>query len=265
MEKKVVILPIDGYENAKMLLDVTRKLISEEGMDDLIAYIKVNDGIHNMDMGAPAIVASLKALLAEKGITAGIFLDLKIFDVSATMVNVLKKYLSFAPDIVTVSASCSVAGIKKLREILPSTTKLAMVSVLTDISEAECLTRFGMSPGLKIFSDLFGIRTIYKELMVDEASESVEPFDFVVCSPKELPFLKANLLDYGFIVPGIRDEWMKNPNEHQKRTTGARRALEDGATFLVMGSQLTKGNPSLSISAKESRELTKKEISFLYK
>lgn len=135
MEKKVIVLPVDGYESAEALIRATDKLLSEEGLSDSIAYIKVNDGVHNMDMGGPAVIALLKNLLEEKKIPVKIFLDLKIFDVSATMVNVLKKYLLFAPEILTVSASCSVSGIVKLREILPLTTKLAMVSVLTDISD----------------------------------------------------------------------------------------------------------------------------------
>ncbi len=263
MSRKIIILPIDGYESANTFLDVTKRLISEDGMSDLVAYIKINDGIHNMDMGGPALIASLKNLLARKGLSVGIFLDLKIFDVSATMVNVLKKYSAFMPDIVTVSASCSVAGIRKIREILPN-TELAMVSVLTDISEVECLTRFGMTSALKILTDLLAIRGIYQAPVNQSLPEIEEPFDYIVCSPKELLFLKKNLPDYGFIVPGIRDEWMKNPDEHQKRTTGVREALEAGANLLVMGAQLTKGNPAADISAKESRDLTKKEISLFY-
>jgi orotidine-5'-phosphate decarboxylase len=156
-----------------------------------------------------------------------------------------------------------VAGIRKIREILPN-TKLAMVSVLTDISEVECLTRFGMPPALKILTDFLGIKGIYQTPVNQSLPETKEPFEYVVCSPKELLFLKKNLPDCSFIVPGIRDEWMKNSDEHQKRTTGVREALRAGANLLVMGAQLTKGNPAADISAKESRDLTKKEISLFY-
>jgi len=262
--KKVIILPLDGYPYGAILLEKLEKLITEPGMSDLIAYIKINDGAHNDDIGEPAMVAEIGEALRAAGSDALIFLDLKVFDVSATLVNVLTKYLPQAPGILTVSSGCSVEGVVKLRKLLPN-TKLAMISVPTDISEAECRARFGMSPGTKIYNDLENIRQIYQDQTQGlENWDKPEPFDLVVTSKHELPFLDKNLpVHYGFIVPGIRDPWMLKKDEHQKRTSGILEVLtsvKNREVLAVMGAQLTKGNLELDISPEESRRLTLAEI-----
>lgn len=258
MKKPVVILPLDGYKRSQDLFSALDNFLASPGISSLLAFVKINDGIHSSDYPSVNVIKGVRTKIGAAGSSAGIFLDLKIFDVSATLENTLKKYIDCPPDILTVSSNCSVDGIIKLRRLLPK-TKLAMVSVLTDISEDECLKRHGLSPELKIYSDLINIKSIYKDKI--EETDNQEPFDFLVCSARELRFLKKNLPSrYGFIVPGIRDEWMKSVKEHQKRTTGAKQALEAGATLLVMGAQLTKGNPERNISPEESQELTFAEI-----
>ena len=254
MERKVIILPFDGYSSAAALHKVIASMPLE--VWDMTAFIKLNDGVHNSDEGGPKTVDEIRMNIPG---SVGIFLDLKVYDVSATLVNVLKKY-HYAPDILTVSSQCSVNSIIELRKLLPN-TKLAMVSMLTDIGENECFSRFGSAPEEKILNDLLGIFAVYSDRRLKEPELPKEPFDLIVCSPKEVEYLKTNLpASYGFIVPGIRDEWMKKASEHQKRTTGVGAALNAGATFVVMGAQMTKGNPELSISPEASRALTLAEI-----
>lgn len=260
--RKVAILPLDGYGSSQALIAAMEKLLDEPGLADLVRFIKLNDGVHNLDAGGPFTVTAIQKILADRQLGIGLFLDLKVYDVSATVENILRKYLTCPPDILTVSSGCSVEGIIKLRKLLP-TTKLAMISTPTDISRDECLSRFGQAPEIKIFNDLSNIATIYHREKANDFSglDKLEPFDMVVCSPKELKFLRPNLpRSYEFIVPGIRDAWMLKKDEHQKRTTGVREALEDGATYVVMGAQLTKGNPEREISPEESRTLTQGEV-----
>lgn len=255
--KKVIILPLDGYKNGDQLLEVLRKILKEPEIKELLAFVKINDGVHNIDYGGPTIYLKIEELLKEHGVDAKIFLDLKIFDVSETLKNVLRKYLLW-PGILTVSSNCSAKGILELRRSLPE-TKLAMVSALTDMPSEECQSRFGMSPAVKIYNDLMNINREYKK--ISQAGDAKEPFDLIVCSYYELNFLSNNLSShYGYIVPGIRDAWMKKSDEHQKRTIGVLEALQEGATYVVMGAQMTKGNPELSISPEESRKRTIEEI-----
>lgn len=257
MEEKVIILPLDGYESAESLFLGMEEVMSRRGMAELVAYIKVNDGLHNIDSGGPYISRQLSLVCARYVVK--LFVDMKIFDVSATVVNVLKKYWETNIGILTVSSQCSIEGIAKLRALLPN-TKLAMVSVPTDISADECLTRFGMTPQVKIYNDLANIRRLYQEKYGVEINK-IEPFDLVVCSPLELPFLRRNIPEQiGFVVPGIRDAWMLKSNEHQKRTTGIAEAIDLGATYVVAGAQLTKGNPELGIGPRESCMRTAEQI-----
>ena len=252
--EKVIILPLDGYKNGNHLLEVLGKILKEPGVKELLAFVKLNDAVHNLDFGGPKIYQEIEKLLQEHEVEVGIFLDLKIFDVSETLKNVLKKYISSQPGILTVSSGCSVKGILELRRLLPLTT-LAMISVPTDISQDECQARFGMSPEIKIYNDLMNIRREYAKII--QPGDKEEPFDLIVCSYHELGFLEQNVKGfYGYIVPGIRDEWMKKPGEHQKRTAGVIDALNMGATYVVMGAQMTKGNEEMGISAEESRRRT---------
>ena len=86
------------------------------------------------------------------------------------------------------------------------------------------------------------------------------PFDLVVCSPRELDYLNDSGMDqyFNWVCPGIRDEWMAR--DHQERTTGVREALEKGAMWVVMATQILKGSPKNGISAEESRQRTLVEI-----
>lgn len=263
MKRKVVILPIDGEPSAASLISKLEKLLKSEKMRKLLAYIKVNDGVHNPDLGGPTTVSKIKKVLRENGLSdVKVFLDLKIVDVSATVKNVLAKYQLFKPGIVTISASCNVSGIIELRKLLPE-TQFALVSIPTDWSDEQCQFFYGQSPSVKIYNDLMNIRTLYKkEVEADPDLKDTEPFDLIVSSEKEVSFLEKNVPEsYGFIIPGVRDEWMKKANEHQKRITGVKKALSHGNRVLVvMGAQLTAGNPQMGVSPEESQEFTFQEI-----
>ncbi|MDD3711002.1 MAG: phosphoribosyltransferase family protein [Patescibacteria group bacterium] len=258
--RKVAILPYDGINTAEELFAKIQKDLNQPKLRKIVDYIKINDGIHNPDCGGPAIIDQIKELIAEAGLNIDIFLDMKVFDVDATLKNYARKYGKQAPGILTVSSICSVSGILALRQTLPK-TKLAMISVPTDISEGECQRRFGMTAKMKILNDIENIRAEYIEKAKSMSEVPAEPFDLIVCSVKEVSFLKNNLPEsYGFIVPGIRDSWMLA--DHQQRKGGVAEAMSLGATFLVMGAQLTKGNPEANppISAEESQERTIAEI-----
>lgn len=264
---RVCILPFDGFETTEEWFRALKDFVVDSDAEKMLAYVKVNDAVHSLDAGGPEIVAVLDVFLKEHAPKVGIFLDLKIYDVSATVINTIKKYSVCLPTILTVCSNVAVETLIQLRVKFPD-VKLAMVSVLTDIPDKECSRRFGQVPKIKIFSDLTNIREIYSEKIGEkyqswhtDGYNDYEPFDMIVCSPHEVSFLKKNLpASYKFIVPGIRDEWMKKADDHQKRTTGVAEALDLGADFVVMGAQLTKGNPANGISVLESREKTRYAI-----
>lgn len=257
----MIILPLDKIGSGAAVLEKIDEIMKWR-KTELISHIKLNDAVHNIDFGGPALIQAIQEKIAAQPAGSAfqpkIFLDLKVFDVSATLENTLRKYIDCQPDILTVSSQCSIDGIKKLRILLPK-TKLAMVSALTDIEEEECRSRYGMVPKLKILNDLINISDLYKATLPEGVEDN--PFEMVVCSAHEVGFLKKLLpKSYQFIVPGVRDEWMKKAGEHQKRVTGVGEAIKNGADFVVMGAQMMDGNPIFHISAEQSRSMTAFEI-----
>lgn len=222
MKEKAIILPFSGYHSKDELFSALQRLTKPE-IKNLISHVLFNDAVHIG--GAPFIECIYFELESNLNLGLKMFLDLRIFNVSEVMVNVLKKYQSIPNlDILTISSQCSVTGIRKIRELLPN-VKLAMVSAALDMTEKECLTRFGKSLELKIWSDLVEIRDCYRARFNDE-----EPFDLVVCSSQELNFLRLNLSqNYGFIISE------ENHSNYQELTIKVDELISKGATFVVSG------------------------------
>lgn len=253
-----VILPYDGKGDFNGLLDAFLGHFKDPLMGIMTGYVKLNDANFYPDATAINVHRYVRTLLKHYAPKCGIFLDLKLADTNGTVVNILKNFVDagVAPDILTVRESIGAKGYLMLRRLLPN-TKLALVSALTDIPEEEIRERYGMFPALKIINDLINIQAKYDEIKEDDDPEQL--FDMVVCSPLELEMLINNFpVQYQYVVPGIRDAWMTKGQ--QARVMGVKEALDMGATYVVMGSQMTKGNPMKLISAEESRKLTFERI-----
>lgn len=257
-----IVLPLDGFMNTSSLLNELQEILSDSTARNLISHIKLNDAIHMADSRGPGLIIKIIKLLRDVGSTAKIFLDIKLADMSGSNRNILSHY-NDPPgmlDILTVRETCSAMGYLSIRQTLPK-TKIALASTLTDISQEECQIRFNCDPEIKILNDVKKIQFLYEKILSEDDNEKA--FDMVVCSPHEIDFLKEKLDPYfKFVIPGIRDDWMEKGQ--QARTKGVRAALESGAELIVLGSQMTKGNPEKGVSALESRKRTYKEIQKFY-
>ncbi len=244
---KNVIVPIDGFYNSRGVQKKLEAILSIPNAKDIISHIKLNDVVYG-ESGCNVMQDVQDWLIKNEFWNIKIFLDLKLSDTSGTNLNILKQYtgIGLFPDILTIRECCSSTTFKEVRELLPN-TKLALVSVLTDTSEEECYLRYGIDPIGKIIEDTCVINELCPDVL-----------DAVVCSPLEVSSLKKAFPEMKLIVPGIRDSWMKSGQ--QKRSNGVRFAFENGADYVVMGAQITKGNPENGISAEESVAMTIKEI-----
>lgn len=253
MKMRVGVLPMDGFNSHADLVERLSQIMKSSLAQRIIGTIKLNDALHFPFMG-PAILELIDEVVpqgTEK------FIDLKIADVSDTNKNTLRRYRPFGPDIVTVTSTVSAKSLMTCKEALPD-TKIAIVDTLTDISAAEVMDRYSMGAAFKIASAL---RHFEKYLKDDN------PIEIVVCSPRELEFLKLEFENrYKFLTPGIRSPHMAK--DHQERTTSAYDALKAGAWRLVMGAQITKGNPDhpdKPVSAEESQQITLEEIEHFHR
>jgi len=181
--------------SSQKLLRTLNRILSEKDLSDLLSYVRIGEEVHFIDMSGPDLVRSVKLALANSRSNIGIFLDLRLLGTREEIEDVIKKY--FAPDMLSVSAACSVDTIITLRRLLPK-TKLVMVSMLSDVSPAECESRFGISPEEKTFMEYKAVRRLYQRKISEK--DKPEPFDAVICSASQVRYLKENILHCKLIV-----------------------------------------------------------------
>jgi len=265
-ERRIVVLPYDGYSNQEEVLAVMRNDLRDRSLSASLAFFKVNDAIFAAPYSAPAFFEMIHALLEQYGFEGRIklFLDLKLADTSGTVGNVVKHFGTDFDGILTVRSNLSGKGYQEIRRMFPK-AMIALVSFLTDNSEQDCLEQYGMFPDEKILHDMRIVQRKYER--VREDCDPKYAFDAVVSSPNEVEYISRNevhVLGKVFIkiTPGIRDDWMARGQ--QNRIAGIFKALTMGINYAVMGSQLKKGNPGKGISAAESLNLTLDEIERFY-
>jgi len=245
---KPLILALDGIKTPRLILQrISEVMTAPFEMPDYVSHFKFNDAFHLME----GFRDVLTTIYCDK-LDTSIFWDLKLPDTNGTDSNILSNYLEYMRpgDIVTVTSTASLKAYREIRKVVPVGVKIAMVSVLTDTDRAECKTRRGMSPEMAILNDA-------RNLLELEPTA----FDAVICSPKELRFLKTNLPGHiEFFVPGVRDFWMEVGQQSKDRISGIREVIDDGATAGILGAQLMKGNPETGITAEESRRRTLIEL-----
>lgn len=188
------IIAFDSVSSQKLLRTLNR-ILSEKDLSDLFSHVRIGEEVHFIDMSGPDLVRSVKLALANSRSNIGIFLDLRLLGTREEVEDVVKKY--FAPEMLSVSAACSVDTIIALRRLLPK-TKLVMVSMLPDVSQRECESRFGMLPEEKTFMEYSAIRRLYQRRISEK--DKPEPFDAVICSANQARYLKENILNCKLIV-----------------------------------------------------------------
>lgn len=160
-----------------------------------------------------------------------IFLDLKLNDIPntcAAAVHSLKDLKNISYLTVHVNG-----GLEMLKKIKRESTKINKkikilgVTVLTSFSK-ETIKKIGHTRSIK-------------EIVKRQASlAKIAKLDGVVCSGHEAKFLKKICKDMEIITPGIR--LVGDDKGDQKRVMTPKQAFKNGATSIVMGRSLTKGN-----------------------
>ena len=163
--------------------------------------------------------------MAELGLP--IFLDLKFHDIPNTVGKAIQALRPLEPAILTVHAAGGRAMMEDAKAAAPKGTKVVAVTVLTSLD----------GPDLES-SGLAGDPHPQVERLTDLARES--GLDGVVCSGNEVAAAKALWPDGFFVVPGVRPA-----NSHtadQKRVMTPRKALDSGASILVIGRPITQAH-----------------------
>jgi len=205
-----IIVAIDTYDlqEANLILDQ---------LDPDLCKIKIGSVVFN------SLGKSFLQEVSSRGFK--IFLDLKLHDIPNTVYEAILGFHDCSIDMLTVHLSGGEEMLKKAMLAGKSiNAKVIGVSILTSLEESDTLSLFDNKLDHQI-RNLFEIAV--------KAN-----LDGVVCSPHELEMSNTILnSDSIKITPGIRDIKVE---DDQARTMNAKEAIEQGATFLVIGRPITQ-------------------------
>ncbi|MDR1050845.1 MAG: orotidine-5'-phosphate decarboxylase [Deltaproteobacteria bacterium] len=205
-----LVFPLD-VPDAKSALALARELGGRAG------FLKV--GLELFVACGPGLLADLRAAAPE----SGIFLDLKLHDIPATVGRAMEAAARLGVDLATVHAQGGPAMMREAAERSGAAVVLG-VTVLTSLDPADLgeLSPENRSPGA------------YAALLAGRALAA--GCGGLVCSSLETKNLRA-LGGPGplLVTPGIRPAWSQVGGDDQKRVGTVGDALRTGADLLVVG------------------------------
>ena len=165
----------------------------------------------------------------------GVFLDLKLHDIPATVAGAARSVARLQPEILTVHAAGGAAMVAAAADALPD-TRIAGVTILTSLSQAD-LSAVGFDGDAR--------RSVLRlaRLAVDAGARAL------VCSPLEVAFVREEVgPDVLLITPGVRPAGAGG--DDQSRVATPAQALASGADLLVIGRPITgAADPTLAAAA----------------
>jgi orotidine-5'-phosphate decarboxylase len=153
-----------------------------------------------------------------------VFLDLKLHDIPNTVAKAVQALAPLEPAIITVHAAGGQAMLAAARAAAPSGTKVVAVTVLTSLDEADLAST--------------GVNSAPSDQVVRLAMLARDSgVDGIVCSGAELAMVRGLWPEGMIVVPGVRPAGAEVAD--QKRVVTPRRALDDGASVIVIGRPIT--------------------------
>ena len=152
------------------------------------------------------------------------FGDFKFSDIPNTCASAIKSVSDLKFNYLTIHISAGLEALK-LTKKFAGKTKLIGVTILTSLDE-KAIKEIGFSKNVK-------------ELVLHQAKlASKAKLDAIVCSAKEVKIVKK-VFKKEIITPGIR---LNSKRDDQKRVLTPNEAYKNGADWLVIGRDITKGN-----------------------
>lgn len=239
MEKQYVRNPktLGGSVN-----DKSRIIVAADNMDlhacrslarrvgHLVHAIKINDVFDN---GGGEIVADLSNL------SARVWVDVKLHDIPNTVKNRAKILDGAGANIISVHALGGIEMMAAAVDAVRAGTEIYAVTMLTSHDPAYVMDMYNRTVEEQV---------IKLALMAQEAG-----VHGLVCSPKELAIIKKypQLDSLELITPGVRSAGADVGD--QKRVDTPRAAIEAGATYIVVGRQVTEASdPVAALKAIEA-------------
>ena len=175
-------------------------------------------------------------------ICPSIFLDLKLHDIPNTVKNGIDALVKIKPKFTTIHISggddmMKASGIKK------SKTKILGVSILTSMDNKQTKKYYNQN----------NVSSLVKKFAKLAKKNNL---DGVVCSPKEIKYIRKEVgKNFIIVTPGIRIS-SKIKSDDQKRVETPKKAIELGANFLVIGRPITNSKYPLKILKDINKTIT---------
>ena len=162
-----------------------------------------------------------------------IFLDLKLHDIPNTVKNGINALAKIKPLLTTIHIS---GGDQMMLSSKPKKnfTKILGVSVLTSLNSKQTKKYYNES----------NVSVLVKKFAKLAKKNKL---DGVVCSPKEIRYIRKQIgKNFIIVTPGIRIN-NKIEKDDQKRIETPRKAIEMGANYLVIGRPITQAKDPLKV------------------
>jgi orotidine-5'-phosphate decarboxylase len=171
------------------------------------------------------------AELGELGLP--IFLDLKLHDIPNTVAKAVQALRPLNPAVLTVHAAGGQAMLENAKAAASPETKVVAVTVLTSLDDKDLAAA--------------GVKGSPADQVARLAAlAQTAGLDGIVCSGDEVAAARKAWPGGFFVVPGIRPA--DSGAADQKRTVTPRKAIDDGASILVIGRPITEAeDPSAAV------------------
>ena len=152
------------------------------------------------------------------------FGDYKFSDIPNTCSSAIRSVKDLNFNYITIHISSGLNALKATKKV-SGKTKLIGVTILTSLDN-KALRQIGFSKDIK-------------KVIVHQAKLAHKAkLDAIVCSAQEVKIVRK-VFKKEIITPGIR---LKSKKDDQKRVLSPNEAFKNGADWLVIGRDITKGN-----------------------
>lgn len=210
--KNYIVFPLD-FDSKKEALKYVKLLDGRVGMFKVGLELFIKEG--------PGIVSSIKKMSK-----TGIFLDLKLHDISATVKKAMQSAARLGADLITVHCS-SVKMLEMAVQGGAGKIKVLGVTLLTDNDQGD----IKMAGFKDEYCDDVNLLVMQRAQMAYIAGCAG-----IVCSGKEVENIRRKLgKNFLCVTPGIRPGWSSTDNDDQKRITTPAMAVQSGSDLIVVG------------------------------
>lgn len=240
-ERELSVISFEAKRRIIFALDVP-------DVSEAVRYARLlKDSVGVFKVGLELFVAAgpdvVKAVQEASGL--GVFLDLKLHDIPATVRGAMRSAATLSPEFITVHSSDG-GGLLKAAVEASANVKVLAITVLTSSSAIE-LSEAGIDPRYKEPLDL----VLHRAMVAKYAGCAG-----IVCSGHEAAAVrKACGKGFLLITPGIRGK--DDPVGDQKRVVTAYEAVKNGADYVVVGRPIRDAKDPVEAAARIAAEMEK--------